>query len=370
MTQLRRIGDSELQVSPIGLGCNNFGRVVDLDGTRAIVDAAIDAGVNFFDTAESYGENRGDSERFLGEALRGRREQVVLATKFGGGAPGGHARGTTDYIRGAVEASLKRLQTDYIDLLYYHAPDGVTPVAETLSALHELVGRGTARAIGCSNFSAEQISEADRIARSSGTTRFVAVQNQYSLLERDADADVIPLCRELSIGFVAYFPLANGFLTGKYARGEPPPEGTRLSRWGQELLNDETFDELDRLTAFADGSGSLAARAGARCDCLDPGSGVRPRRCHHARAGPGQCRCRLGARSVGSAGDPTGRGARRALGASADRQISERCGASFATWSTTSTRPSPSTPSTSASPSSGGWAPPSRSCRATTSPSG
>ena len=172
-----------------------------------------------------------------------------------GALPGGHARGTADYIRSAVEGSLQRLQTDYLDLLYYHAPDGVTPVAETLSALHELVGRGTARAIGCSNFSAEQISEADRIARSSGTTRFVAVQNQYSLLERDADADVIPLCRELSIGFVAYFPLANGLLTGKYARGEPPPEGTRLSRWGQELLNDETFDELDRLTAFADGQG-------------------------------------------------------------------------------------------------------------------
>lgn len=255
MTQLRRIGDSELQVSPIGLGCNNFGRVVDLEGTRAIVDAAIDAGVNFFDTAESYGEDRGDSERLLGEALRGRREQVVLATKFGGGAPGGHARGTADYIRNAVEGSMRRLQTDYLDLFYYHAPDGITPVAETLGALHELVGRGTVRAIGCSNFSAAQVSEADRIARSSGTTRFSAVQNQYSLLERDADADVIPFCRELGIGFVAYFPLANGLLTGKYARGEPPPEGTRLSRWGQELLNDETFDELDRLTAFADGQG-------------------------------------------------------------------------------------------------------------------
>ena len=255
MTRLRRIGDSELQVSPIGLGCNNFGRVVDLDGTRAIVDAALDAGVNFFDTAESYGRNRGDSERLLGEALRGRREELVLATKFGGGPPGGHARGTADYIRNAVEGSLRRLQTDYLDLLYYNAPDGVTPVAETLGALHELVERGTVRAIGCSNFSAAQLSEADRVARSSGTARFAAVQNQYSLLERDADADVIPLSRELSIGFVAYFPLANGLLTGKYTRGEPPPEGTRLSRWGQELLSDETFDELDRLAAFAEGQG-------------------------------------------------------------------------------------------------------------------
>ncbi len=255
MTRLRRIGDSELRVSPIGLGCNNFGRVVDLDGTRAIVDAALDAGVNFLDTAESYGTNRGDSERLLGEALRGRREQVVLATKFGGGPAGGHARGTADYIRSAVEGSMQRLQTDYLDLLYYHAPDGLTPIAETLKALHELVERGTVRAIGCSNFSAAQISEAEHTARSTGATRFAAVQNQYSLLERDADADVIPLCHELGIGFVAYFPLANGLLTGKYTRGEPPPEGTRLSRWGQELLNDETFDELDRLKAFADRQG-------------------------------------------------------------------------------------------------------------------
>jgi aryl-alcohol dehydrogenase-like predicted oxidoreductase len=255
LRRLRRIGDSELRVSPIGLGCNNFGRVVDLDGTRAIVDAALDAGVNFLDTAESYGKNRGDSERLLGEALRGRRDQVVLATKFGGGPAGGHARGNPDYIRSAVEGSLQRLQTDYVDLLYYHAPDGLTPIAETLNALHELVERGTVRAIGCSNFSAAEISEADHTARSRGATRFVAVQNQYSLLERDADADVIPLCHELGIGFVAYFPLANGLLTGKYTRGEPPPEGTRLSRWGQELLSDETFDELDRLTAFADGQG-------------------------------------------------------------------------------------------------------------------
>ena len=255
MTKLRRIGDSELLVSRIGLGCNNVGRVLDREGTRAIVDAALEAGVNFVDTAERYGTNDGDSERLLGEALRGRRDQVVLATKFGGGAPGGRARGTADYIRSAVEGSLSRLQTDCIDLLYYHAPDGVTPVAETLGALHELVRRGTVRAIGCSNFSAAQISEADRVARSSGTTRFVALQNQYSLLEREADADVIPLCRELGIGFVAYFPLANGLLTGKYRRGEPPPEGSRLSRWGQELLTDETFDELDGLTAFAEGQG-------------------------------------------------------------------------------------------------------------------
>lgn len=253
--ELRQLGDSDLSVSRIGLGCNNFGRVLDLDGTRAVVDAALDAGINFLDTAEMYGESPGDSERFLGEALRGRRERVVVATKFGGGPPGGRARGTADYIRGALEGSLRRLQTDRIDLLYYHAPDGVTPIAETLEALDELVGQGSVRAIGCSNFNAVQLAEADEVARSTGTARFVALQNQYSLLERDADTDVLPLCRELNVGFIAYFPLASGLLTGKYRRGEPPPEGTRLSRWGGEMLNGETFDEVDRLSAFADEHG-------------------------------------------------------------------------------------------------------------------
>jgi aryl-alcohol dehydrogenase-like predicted oxidoreductase len=197
--ELRRLGTSDLTVSSVGLGCNNFGRVVDLAGTRAVLDAALDAGINFLDTAERYGG--GDSERFLGEALRGRRGDVVLATKFGGGAPGGTARGSAAYIRHAVEGSLERLHTDYIDLLYYHRPDGVTPIAETLAALDELVQQGKVRAIGCSNFSAEQLAEADEAA---GTkSRFCALQNQYSLLERDADADVLPLCRELEVGFVA-----------------------------------------------------------------------------------------------------------------------------------------------------------------------
>jgi aryl-alcohol dehydrogenase-like predicted oxidoreductase len=251
--ELRRLGSSDLTVSMIGLGCNNFGRVVDLPGTRAVVDAALDAGINFLDTAERYGG--GDSERFLGEALRGRRAEVVLATKFGGGPPGGAARGTAEYIRNAVEGSLERLQTDYLDLLYYHAPDGVTPIAETLAALDELVGRGTVRAIGCSNFGAAQLAEADDLATSTGRSGFCALQNQYSLLERDADADVLPLCRERDVGFVAYFPLANGLLSGKYRRGEAPAEGTRLSRWGGDLLSDRSFDEVDRLTAFAEERG-------------------------------------------------------------------------------------------------------------------
>ena len=243
------LGDSGLSVSRIGLGCNNFGRVTDLAGTRAIVDAALDVGMTFLDTAESYGG--GDSERFIGEALLGRRERVVLATKFGGGPPGGHARGTAAYIRRAIEASLERLQTDYVDLLYYHAPDGLTPVAETLVALDDLVANGTVRAVGCSNFDAAQLEEADSAARMNGTSRFVALQNQFSLLERDADRDVLPLCRSLEVGFVAYFPLASGLLTGKYERGRPAPASTRLARWSGGLLTDETFDELDRLEAFA-----------------------------------------------------------------------------------------------------------------------
>jgi aryl-alcohol dehydrogenase-like predicted oxidoreductase len=248
--ELRRLGTSDLIVSAVGLGCNNFGRVVDLAGTRAVVDAALDAGINFLDTAESYGG--GDSERFLGEALRGRRADVILATKFGGG-PVEPARGSPEYIRNAADGSLERLQTDYIDLLYYHFPDGVTPIAETLAALDELVEQGRVRAIGCSNFSAAQLAEAHDVAN--GKSRFCALQNQYSLLERDADAEVLPLCRELGVGFVAYFPLASWLLTGKYRRGEAPAEGTRLARGAGELLSDRTFDEVDRLTAFAEERG-------------------------------------------------------------------------------------------------------------------
>jgi aryl-alcohol dehydrogenase-like predicted oxidoreductase len=179
----------------------------------------------------------------------------VIATKFGGGPPGGTARGSADYIGKALGRSLERLQTDYIDLYYYHSPDGVTPVAETLGALHELVVQGTVRSIGCSNFSAAQLREADEVTRSSGKSRFVALQNQYSLLERDADADVLPVCRELNVGFVPHSPLASGLLTGKYSRGEPAPEGTRLSFWGGGMLTDETFEEVDRLTAFAEERG-------------------------------------------------------------------------------------------------------------------
>ncbi|MGZ4352220.1 MAG: aldo/keto reductase [Gaiellaceae bacterium] len=238
------MGDSDLRVSRIGLGCNNFGPRLDLEGTRAVVDAALDAGVTFLDTAESYGD--GDSERFLGEVLQGRRDRVVLATKFGMRVDRGGSRA---YVAVAVDRSLQSLRTDRIDLYYYHRPDGETPIAETLGALDELVRAGKVRYLGASNFTAAQLREADEVARAEGLTRFVALQNEYSLLDRSAEAEVLPACRELGVGFVPYFPLASGLLTGKYRRGEPAPEGTRLA--GSDRLTDEAFDRVETLERFA-----------------------------------------------------------------------------------------------------------------------
>jgi aryl-alcohol dehydrogenase-like predicted oxidoreductase len=249
--ELRRLGTSELTVSVVGLGCNNFGRVVDLAGTRAVVDAALDVGITFLDTAESYGG--GDSERFLGEALRGRRADVVLATKFGGGVPGG---GSAGYIRKAVEASLERLQTDYVDLLYYHRPDGRRGHSDRRDA--RCARRARRRGQGpCDRLLKLQRRAARRGRRGPRNQEPLlrAAEPVLALLERNADADVLPLCRELDVGFVAYFPLASGLLTGKYRRGEAPAEGTRLARGAGELLSDGSFDEVDRLAAFAEGRG-------------------------------------------------------------------------------------------------------------------
>ena len=243
------LGESGLTVSRIGLGCNNFGGRIDLDATRAVVDAALEAGVTFFDTAAVYG-NGGDSERFLGEILEGRRDRVVLATKFGWGSESGDGR--PDTARASLEESLERLRTEYVDLYYLHKPDPSTPIAETLGALDELVRDGKARAIGCSNFSAEQLAEADRVAGELGTARFTVLQNHYNLLRRDDDADVLPLCRELGVAYVPYFPLASGLLTGKYRRDEPAPAGTRLE--GREI-EDERFDRVEACTAFAEERG-------------------------------------------------------------------------------------------------------------------
>lgn len=243
------LGDSGLRVSRVGLGCNNFGGRLDLDATRAVVDAALDVGITFFDTAASYG-NDGGSERFLGEILEGRRERVVLATKFGWAQ--GRGYGDPEYIRDAIDGSLERLRTDYIDLYYLHKPDPETPIAETLVALDELVSSGKVRAIGCSNFTAEQLAEADHVAREHGTARFTVLQNHYSLLERGDDEDVLPLCRELGIAYIPYFPLASGLLTGKYRRGEPAPAGTRLH--GREI-EDERLARVEALARFAEQRG-------------------------------------------------------------------------------------------------------------------
>ena len=246
----RPLGSSGLKASVVGLGCNNFGRRVDLDGTRAVVDACLEAGVTFFDTADIYG-GAGASERLLGEVLAGRRDEVVLATKFGMDMGDGKGpRGSRDYVRQAVENSLRRLQTDRVDYLWYHAPDGETPIAETLGAMDELVQAGKVGAIGASNFDAEQIEEADRVARDSGLTPFSAIQNEYSLLKREAEQEVLPLCERLGIGFVPYFPLASGLLTGKYRPGQPGPQGARLS--GRDAIaSPEQFALVAELERYA-----------------------------------------------------------------------------------------------------------------------
>ena len=241
-----RLDGSELEVSQVGLGCNNFGGRLDLERTREVVDAALDVGITFFDTADIYG-NRGNSERFLGEVLQGRRDRVVLATKFGHDMGDGF-NGSGEYAGRALRASLDRLRMDHVDLFYYHRPDGVTPLEETLGAMQDLVTAGLTRAIGCSNFSAGQLAEADELALANGGPRFVAVQNEYSLLEREAEDDVLPAARRLNVGFVPYFPLASGLLTGKYRRGEPRPPGTRLE---SREIDDATFDWLEALEAFA-----------------------------------------------------------------------------------------------------------------------
>jgi aryl-alcohol dehydrogenase-like predicted oxidoreductase len=252
--RLRRLGSEGPEVSVVGLGCNNFGMRVDLAGTRAVVDAALDVGVTLFDTADIYG-GTGGSESFLGEVLEGRRQSVVLATKFGGDmGDGTEARGSRDYVHKAVDGSLQRLRTDYIDLYQYHTPDNVTPFEETFGALDELVRQGKVRYVGHSNLEAAQVEEIDTLTRERGWARPVSAQNQYSLLRREAEQELLPTCARLGIGVLPYFPLASGLLTGKYRRGEPRPEGTRLAA-RDEVFTDETFERLEALEAFAEERG-------------------------------------------------------------------------------------------------------------------
>ncbi len=250
----RQLGESGLTVSVIGLGGNNFGGRIGLEETRSVVDAAIDCGVTLIDTADVYGDH-GGSEELLGQVLAGRRENVVLATKFGMDMGDGTvARGSRKYIRRAVAASLRRLQTDYIDLYQYHAPDGVTPFEETLATLDDLITDGKVRYIGSSNFAGWQIADADWIARTQRQARFVSAQNHYSLLQREAERETIPACMNRGVGVLPYFPLANGLLTGKYSRGQAPPRGTRLAGRESELT-DDVFDKLEALERFGEEHG-------------------------------------------------------------------------------------------------------------------
>ena len=254
--RFRQLGRSGLTVSVVGLGCNNIGRTLDVAATRKLVDAAIDAGVTLFDTADTYGAYRGQSEEILGEVLDGRRDGVVLATKFGmdmrgANGPDWGARGSRRYVRIAVEASLRRLRTNYIDLYQYHEPDGVTPVEETLAALDELVAEGKVRYVGSSNFRAWQVAQADHVARETGATRFVGAQNEYSLLDRRVEADLVPACLEYGVGVLPFFPLANGLLTGKYSRSDRPRPGTRIADRKPQLYETAPWDVLERLERYA-----------------------------------------------------------------------------------------------------------------------
>ncbi|MGO4596517.1 aldo/keto reductase [Terrabacter sp. 2RAF25] len=249
----RQLGDSGLTVSTVGIGCNNFGRRVDQDGTNAVVRQAIDSGITLFDTADIYGQ--GASEEMLGLALGSEREHVVVATKFGmdmqgSNGPDWGVRGSRRYIRKAVEASLRRLGTDWIDLYQLHRPDPRTPIDETLAALDELVREGKVRYIGSSNFTGWQVVDADWTARAEGSARFVSAQNEYSLLERDVEDELVPACEHVGVGLLPFFPLASGLLTGKYRRGESAPTGTRLAGLPDRLAAAD-WDTIERLEAYA-----------------------------------------------------------------------------------------------------------------------
>jgi aryl-alcohol dehydrogenase-like predicted oxidoreductase len=251
MAELRKIGS--LEVTLCGLGCNNFGMRMDEDRAKAVVDACFDADVNNFDTAESYGGGR--SEEFLGRALGSRRRDAVITTKVSGfGAPEGVTGGSPEWIAQAIDNSLRRLGTDYVDLYLLHMPDPKTPIGDTLDAFAKLIAAGKVREIGCSNFSAEMLDEAASVAKDLGVPGFVNVQNSYSLLDRTPEREVIPACERLDMTLTPYFPLASGVLTGKYKRGEAAPEGTRLAGMGDRanaMLADERMNVVDKISAYA-----------------------------------------------------------------------------------------------------------------------
>jgi aryl-alcohol dehydrogenase-like predicted oxidoreductase len=253
--QFRQLGKSGLKVSVVGLGCNNFGGRTDEQASVRVIQAAVDCGVTLFDTSDTYGG--GKSEEYLGKALKGRRDDVLIATKFGNSMGDGPymAGGSRRYVHRAVEASLRRLNTDYIDLYQMHIPDPQTPIEETLSALDDLTRAGKIRYAGSSNFSGWQIADADWVAQTRGYERFISAQNHYNLLNRDAEREVVPASERFDIGILPFFPLASGMLTGKYHRNEEPPEGTRLAgspRARERYFSDASWDKIQKLTDFAE----------------------------------------------------------------------------------------------------------------------
>jgi aryl-alcohol dehydrogenase-like predicted oxidoreductase len=257
--EYRNLGNSGLKVSVVGLGCNNFGMRIDTEQTRVVVNKALDEGINLFDTADIYG-NRGGSETMLGKALGPRRHEVIVASKFGMAmGDGPFMKGASRrYIMAAAEASLKRLNTDYMDLYQIHFPDPETPQEETLGALNDLVRSGKVRYIGSSNFAGYQVADAAWISKTSGLAPYISAQNQYNLLDRRIEKDLTPACKQFGVGILPYFPLASGFLTGKYKRGEEPSKDTRLGAMGsmaKSALTDSNFATLEKLQEFARGHG-------------------------------------------------------------------------------------------------------------------
>ncbi|MCH7745273.1 MAG: aldo/keto reductase [Chloroflexi bacterium] len=250
--EYRRLGNSGLEVSVIGLGANNFGRRVDADGTAVVINHALDTGINLIDTSNSYGVER-RSEEFIGKALKGKRDKALIATKAASRLIEGpnQAGASRQHLMAELETSLRTLDTDYIDLYQIHFPDSNTPIEETMRALDDMVRQGKVRYIGCSNYAAWQVCEALWTSKSMGLAPFVSVQPHYSMMERRVEAELVPFCKEYRIGILPYFPLASGFLTGKYKRGQPAPEGTRLSEGDRGMFSDANFDMLEKLESFS-----------------------------------------------------------------------------------------------------------------------
>ena len=249
--EYRKLGNSGLEVSAIGLGTNNFGRRVDAAGTARVLDQALDDGVTFIDTANNYGG--GQSEDYIGKAIEGKRTQYILATKAGMKAGDGpnETGASRHHLFTEVEKSLKRLRTEYVDLYQVHQPDPTTPIEETLHALDQLVSQGKVRYVGCSNYASWEVCEAVWTSRTKHLVSYSTVQPRYSMLDRDVETELVPFCKTYGIGILPYFPLANGFLTGKYRRGEPAPDGTRLAERDRGMFTDANFDILEGLERFA-----------------------------------------------------------------------------------------------------------------------